>query len=128
MSKRQTIELARQLRRGATKEEQVLWQLLRNRKLNGLKFNRQHPIIYGVDGHNDKFFVADFYCAAKKLVIELDGKMHDFQIEYDQNRTAVLNSLGLTVLRIKNEVFKDKFEVLKIIEEFIENKNSPRID
>jgi len=120
MVKRKTIELARQLRRNATKEEQVLWNLLRNRKFNGLKFNRQHPIVYNSNGQNEQFFVVDFYCAQFKLAIELDGKIHDFQLEYDKNRTLILNQLGIKVLRFKNEELKERFKLLGRIEAFIE--------
>jgi very-short-patch-repair endonuclease len=101
-------ELVRELRKNQTAEEKLLWQLVRNRKLQGLKFLRQHPIIYGSD-HNGgtRFFVADFYCAEKKLVIEIDGKIHDFQRDYDRNRDLILSELNLRVLRLKNEELRD---------------------
>jgi very-short-patch-repair endonuclease len=50
-----------------------------------------------------KFFVADFYCAEEKLILEIDGKIHESQKEYDLWRTSVLNELGLRVFRILNE-------------------------
>jgi molybdenum cofactor cytidylyltransferase len=59
--------------------------------------------------------VADFFCAEKKLVIELDGKVHDFQKDYDANRDSILNQLGLQVLRIKNEELSNVYSVLKRI-------------
>lgn len=62
-----TFENARLLRKVSTEAEDLLWQELRNRKLMGLKFRRQHPL---------KNFVADFYCAEKNLVIEVDGNVH----------------------------------------------------
>jgi len=49
------------------------------------------------------FFIADIYCGQKKLVIEVDGEYHEGQNEYDKNRDLVIEKLGLTVLRIKNE-------------------------
>ena len=49
------------------------------------------------------FFILDFYCAEKKLVLELDGKLHDFQKDYDKTRTEVLEEMGFRVLRIKND-------------------------
>ena len=107
-------ELVRQLRKNATPEEQKLWQALRGRKLGGKKFLRQQPIIY--DSIHRKFFVADFYCAETKLVIELDGRYHDFQQDYDQNRDSILQELGLRVLRIKNEELSDLGRVLEKID------------
>lgn len=68
VTKRQITLLARKLRREQTPEEIALWQLVRNRKLNGFKFLRQYPIVYGNDHHgNLLFFVADFYCDEKVL-------------------------------------------------------------
>lgn len=99
---RRITELVRQLRQNQTPAERALWQELRGRKLKGHKFLRQQPIIYQ-NIPKQKFFVADFYCHAQKLVIELDGPIHDFQIEYDQNRDAIMSELGLRVVRLKNE-------------------------
>ena len=84
------------MRQELTQAEKLLWTELRNRKLNGLKFRRQHPL--------DKFIV-DFYCNEKKLVVELDGGVHDEKInkEYDEARTAMLAGLSVIVLRFKNE-------------------------
>lgn len=67
-----------------------MWEVLRNRRFQGLKFRRQAPI--GV-------FVADFLCAEKMLVIEVDGPIHDHQQEHDRLRQEILESLGLRVLR-----------------------------
>ncbi len=104
VNKKRITTLCRNLRRRQTPAENVLWQLVRNRKLNGYKFLRQYAIEYGNDHRgNILFFIADFYCHEKKLVVELDGKIHDFQKEYDENRTEILKTLGLTVLRIPNE-------------------------
>lgn len=57
----------------------------------------------------------DFYCAEKKLVIEVDGKIHDFQKPYDRDRDAVLNEMGMRVLRIKNEDLADIGKVIDAI-------------
>jgi very-short-patch-repair endonuclease len=59
---------AKTLRQTETEAEKLLWQQLRSKKFNGLKFRRQHPI--------DKW-IADFYCHEKKLIIELDGAVHN---------------------------------------------------
>lgn len=117
MEERKTItELARDLRKNQTASEKLLWQNLRNRKLNGFKFNRQFPIVYGrnFDG-TSLFFIADFYCHESKLIIELDGKIHEFQKEYDKERDAILNQLGLSVIRIKNEELENISKVLEKI-------------
>lgn len=109
-------EYGRELRQSGTDAERILWEELRNRKLNGLKFRRQHPI--------DKV-VADFYCHEKKLIIELDGLVHDVKEnkEYDANRTYMLNEIGITVIRFRNEeVKKDVKMVLKMIVEFVTTK------
>lgn len=89
-------QYGRELRQESTESEKLLWAVLRNRKLNGLKFRRQHPL--------DKFIV-DFYCHEKKLVVELDGNVHGEKVnkEYDEARTAMLAGLNVTVLRFKNE-------------------------
>src|SRR6187549_3177424 len=100
-------QYGRELRHDSTEAEKLLWAELRNRKLDSLKFRRQHPL--------DKFIV-DFYCNEKKLVVELDGGVHDEKInkEYDEARTAMLAGLNIIVLRFKNEdVINDMQGVLK---------------
>ena len=117
MKEKKTItQLARDLRKNQTASENLLWQNLRNRKLNGFKFNRQFPLVYSrnFDG-TSLFFIADFYCHKKKLIIELEGKIHEFQKEYDKERDAILNDLGLRVIRIKNEELDELSEVLEKI-------------
>jgi very-short-patch-repair endonuclease len=103
-------EVLRYLRKNQTPSENILWQVLRNRKLDGIKFVRQFPIIFEYQGRK-RFFVADFYCHEAKLVIELDGEIHEKQVAYDENRTFVINQLGIKVLRIKNEELKDITQV-----------------
>ena len=113
-------EITRDLRKNQTEAEDIFWQNFRNRKFNGLKFNRQFPIIYETINKNEHFFfVADFFCFEKKLVVELDGKIHDFQIEKDYNRDKVIEGLGLRVLRIKNEEINDIELVKEKIARFI---------
>jgi len=113
------VDIVSQLRRNQTPFEELLWRNLRNRKLNGFKFLRQHPIVYGSDEFNPAFFVADFYCDEKKLVVELDGKIHDFQKDYDANRDAILSTLGLRTLRIRNEELGNLECVLQNIHEHL---------
>lgn len=87
------IARARQLRRAASPIEGRVWGFLRNGHLDGLKFHRQHPL-----GR----YVADFYCHAHRLVIEIDGPSHNDQQGYDLNRTLWLNQNGYRVIRFTN--------------------------
>ncbi len=94
--------VCRELRRNETEAEKVLWEAIRNNNLFGTKFYRQHPIFHDITG-KETFFVADFYCFTKKLIIELDGKYHKYRLIEDKHRTDILNSLGLNVIRFSND-------------------------
>ena len=118
MKYHQILELARTLRRNQTDAEQQLWQVLRNRKLDGIKFTRQHPIIYEFNKSELFFFIPDFYCAEYKLVVELDGEIHNYQKEHDTHRDLILSSLNLKVLRIKNEEIENMEAVKNKIREY----------
>jgi len=98
-------EIATRLRNNPTPSEGVLWEILRNRQLMRRKFLRQHPLIYDSDRNANEFFffIPDFYCASEKLIVELDGPIHDFQKEKDYHREQILTSNNLRVLRILNE-------------------------
>src|ERR1051326_1515831 len=96
------IKLAQDLRRNQTLSEAILWQALRNRKLEGYKFYRQHPLVYDFKTRY-LFFIADFYSAELSLVIELDGKIHDYQQDRDNERDIIIKARNLRVLRMKNE-------------------------
>jgi len=87
-------ERAKELRREPTPEEKILWFQLRTNKLNGLHFRRQQII----DG-----YLADFYCHAHALIVEVDGGIHETQVEYDAERDAHLSSRGFRILRVTNE-------------------------
>ncbi|MGB8192623.1 MAG: endonuclease domain-containing protein [Chitinophagaceae bacterium] len=105
------IEFARALRKRQTPEEEIMWSHLRNRKLGGYKFLRQFPVVIP-----EGFFIADFYCAEKKLVVEIDGGIHRYQQEYDRYRDEVMKSMGMVVIRITNEeVNGDVYGVLRRI-------------
>ena len=88
------VETARELRNKQAPAEEVMWELLRDRRFMGLKFRRQHQI-----GN----YIADFYCHEHKLVIELDGGIHESQEAKDAKRDAYMKTLGLTVLRLSND-------------------------
>lgn len=95
-------ELCRELRKNATHSEKIMWEVLRNRKLNDRKFYRQYAMFYDFNGI-EKFFIADFYCYEVKLVIEIDGGYHERQKEYDKLRTDIINLLGIKVICFTNE-------------------------
>jgi very-short-patch-repair endonuclease len=87
--------------------ERLLWSELRDRKLDGLKFKRQHLI-----GR----YIADFVCLEKNLVVELDGGIHKLKQEADAVRDATLQTFGYRVLRISNdELMRDVPLVLQRI-------------
>ena len=97
-------EKARKLRRNMTLAEKKIWyQLLARDQLYGLRFLRQKPI--------DQY-VVDFYCHKLKLVIEVDGESHlsADAMEYDEQRTKVLNAYGIEVVRYTNEEILNHFE------------------
>src|SRR5215210_6247261 len=102
---------ARILRKQMTGSEQILWEQLRDRKLSGFKIRRQHAL---------GSYIADFYCHEAKLVIEVDGLIHDAkeQQAYDANRTKDLKLMGITVIRFtNNEVEHSLQHILKVIAE-----------
>jgi len=110
---KETIEYAKALRKRMTPSEAILWDNLRNRKLFNTKFRRQHPI---------ERFIVDFYCPAKKIVIELDGGIHDDpdQKEYDIGRSAEIEKYDIKIIRFKNEeIIDDLDKTLKKIIELI---------
>jgi very-short-patch-repair endonuclease len=86
-------EFARLLRSQPTKAEDILWRCLRGSRFHGAKFRRQVPF--------DRF-VVDFYCHAAKLAIELDGKQHGWFADYDAERTRILETRGISVIRFAN--------------------------
>jgi len=102
-------ELARNLRRNATEAEKVLWERLRGRQLQGLKFIRQFPI---------GPFIADFCCRDRRLIVELDGEVHESaqEVARDAERDAYLRGLNYVILRFPNQrVLEDPKSVLREI-------------
>ena len=90
------LQRAREFRKRPTPAERRAWELLRDRRILGVKFRLQHRI---------RGFVVDFYCHELRLVLEIDGPVHDTpeQKAYDAERTVILERLGLRVVRIPNE-------------------------
>ncbi|MBI2333071.1 MAG: DUF559 domain-containing protein [Chloroflexi bacterium] len=93
---RKMLEIARQFRKEPTKSEENLWQALRGKKLDSLKFRRQQPV---------GCFIVDFYNSVYRLVIEVDGSVHDSQVGVDRARQDILEQLGLNVLRVTPSPF-----------------------
>jgi very-short-patch-repair endonuclease len=104
-----TEAAARFLSRNPTPAEHALWQQLREGRLDGLRFRRQHPL---------GMFILDFVCLERKLIIELDGSSHDERAGYDEARTEHLAALGYRVVRFRNDdVVSDLPRVLSTIRE-----------
>lgn len=100
MEQRSTLTQARHLRRRMTRAEVTLWQTLRGKQLEGLKFRRQQVI---------GPYVVDFFCAASRLVIELDGGAHadEDAHAHDARRDRWIAAQGLRILRIQNHMVTD---------------------
>ncbi|MFH1427758.1 MAG: endonuclease domain-containing protein [Patescibacteria group bacterium] len=108
-------ETRRRLRKDSTETEKIMWDKLRNRKL-GEKFRRQ----YGI-GH----YIADFCCPIEKLIIEIDGEIHNEQeqILYDEERSKDIRELGFKVIRFINTEVKNNLDnVVDKIKKEIENR------
>ena len=107
------------MRKNPTQAEKLLWQKLRAKQVAGLRFRRQHPI---------GSFIVDFYCAESRLVIEVDGLIHDRPgyDEHDIQRQEFLEGLGLRVIRFTNaEVLNSTDSVLSKIIESVSDSAPP---
>jgi very-short-patch-repair endonuclease len=105
--------ICRRFRKNQTKAEKSLWKLVRNRQIDGFKILRQYPI--GFEWNKQiRFFIADFCCHKMKLVIEIDGGIHENQKDYDKMREQIIGQLGYRIIRFSND------EVLYHIEDVIE--------
>jgi len=111
----------RELRKNQTNAEKIFWEQVRNRKFMGLKINRQFPIFFDLNGKKS-FFIADFHCHEKKLIIEIDGEIHKTRVEEDKIRTEILNSLGYEVIRFEN--FEVEQNINRVLEELSEQISS----
>jgi len=120
-------ELARDMRKNATEAEDFFWEKVRDRRLFGLKINRQFIIACRLEGDFIKYYIADFHCHALKVIFELDGQIHLRQQEDDMIRTERMNEYGFIVIRFTNEqVLTEWDSVEKKIKEFIDfHRSSP---
>ena len=106
-TKRLNVDRARSLRVTQTDAEQALWFRIRNRRLQGWKFRRQHEI---------GPYIVDFLCPDAGLIVELDGGQHGDQQIYDEHRTFQLQAMGYRVLRFwNNEVLTNIDDVLEVL-------------
>lgn len=109
-------EIRDELKKNPTNAENLLWESLRNKK-TGHKIRRQHVI---------DNFIADFVCLPKKVVIEIDGRIHQFRKEYDDMRTNRFQELGYVVIRFTNEeVESDTNLVFMKIKRFLDETQGP---
>ena len=109
----QLIDTARELRQNSTSAEEIFWQAVRDRKFLSLKFRRQQQI---------KFYVVDFYCHEQRLIVELDGSVHDTDENkfLDRERELNLSKWGYKIIRFKNaDIFNRLSECLDEIAAFI---------
>lgn len=93
---------AKYLRQNMTLEEKILWEKLRKNQL-GVRFKPQHPI---------ENFIVDFYCHKAKLIIEIDGEVHNFQKPYDLGREAELKKYELKIIRFTNKEVIDTIDLV----------------
>lgn len=108
---------ARSLRGKQTDAENFIWMFLRDRRMAGFKFRRQHPI---------ERYILDFYCHEAKLAIELDGGGHNEEVskEFDRLRSSELENAGIHVVRFwNNEVLKDCVAVLECIYRLLQERS-----
>ena len=96
-----TLETAAILRKNMTHSEKLLWEKLKGKQICGIRFRRQHPI---------DLFIVDFYCHAAKLVVEIDGEIHDQQTEYDDGRSAEMEKFGIKVIRFTNKEVEENID------------------
>jgi len=96
-NKKRWKQRRRRLRQDQPEAEELVWEMLRNRKCLGIKFRRQYSVDY---------YILNFYAPALQLAVEVDGGIHHSgaQQEYDQTRTDYIESFGIAILRLPNEL------------------------
>ena len=105
------IIIAKKLRKKQTSTEIIMWNELRNRKLLNYKFRRQ----YSIEG-----YIVDFYCTELKLTVEIDGPIHENQIEEDIYRQKVIEKRGVKFIRFTNQEVENSLQdVLKNLKDLI---------
>ena len=115
------FRMADRMRKDPTEAEKILWKQIKTFRSEGYVFRRQHPI---------DFYIADFYCHKLKLVIEVDGEIHDREEkrEHDDGRTGHLEHYGIKVIRFTNEeVIENEHLVISQIRKFLNEVASPAL-
>ncbi|HLX12421.1 MAG TPA: DUF559 domain-containing protein [Bacteroidota bacterium] len=102
-------QLCRELRARETPAEKKYWTIVRNRTFENKKINRQFPIFFDYNG-KQKFYIADFHCFEYKIIVELDGTIHDYQKDRDELRDYIISALGYRVIRVRNEEIENNVE------------------
>jgi len=105
---------AKELRKKPIPVEKILWKHLGNRRLNSIKFRRQHPL-----GR----YVVGFYCPTHRLVVEIDGEIHSYQEEHDQTRTQELEDFGYKVIHFWNREVEQHIDT--VLDTVVENCGLP---
>jgi leucyl-tRNA synthetase len=115
---KKTIAFAKQNRKEATVEEDIIWQEIRNKNIAGFKFRRQHPVAG---------YIPDFVCLEKRLIVEIDGEYHNDEEQkiFDKGREEWLKEAGFTMIRFTNDQVNNNLStVLKEIEQALLNKET----
>lgn len=116
-------DLSKKLRQNQTQSEKMLWEKLRWKKINWLIFHRQKTLFaFRENNWLDRFYIADFYCHSKRLIIELDWKIHDSenQKEYDKIREEILKNNNFKIIRFKNEeIIKNIDKIEEVLEKWL---------
>ena len=97
------LERAKEFRRNMTEAEKLLWNQLRRNQLGGFHFRRQQLI---------EGFIVDFYCDKAKLIVEVDGEIHNIVSQRDEERDSLLRIKGLRILRIRNAEIQTNISVV----------------
>ena len=109
-----TLEAARILRENMTYHEKLLWEKLKLKQVCGVRFRRQHPI---------DFFIADFYCHEARLVVEIDGEIHDYRKDYDDGGSAEMERYYIKVIRFPNSEVENNIDnVVRVIENEVKSR------
>lgn len=112
-----TKTFRKHLRNEGTPAEAVLWRMLKEKQVFGLKFRRQHSV---------ESYILDFYCPSLHLAIELDGEVHTVREDYDEKRTMFLNKEGIYVLRFENRVvFENPQTIIDEIQRVMKSRVLP---
>jgi very-short-patch-repair endonuclease len=113
-AKPETFNAARILRKRMTLPEKLLWEKLNRKQISGVRFRRQHPI---------DFFIVDFYCHEAKLVVEIDGEIHNSSKEYDDGRSAEMERYSIKVIRFTNKEVEENIDnVINRVKSEIKNR------